>query len=66
MPSGYELCTLIIDRVVKHLPKDISNSLIDAYAARVTAHEETDSLAVINLLLMSLAPQSNWVQSSPA
>ena len=42
MPSGYELCTLFIDRVVKHLPKDISNSLIDAFVSRVTAHEENE------------------------
>ena len=42
MPSGYELCALFIDRVVKFLPKDISNSLIDAHVARVTAQEETE------------------------
>ena len=42
MPSGFELCTLFIDRVVKYLPKDISNSLIDSHVAKVTAQEEAD------------------------
>lgn len=42
MPSGYELCTLFIDRVVKNLPKDISNSLIDTFVSKVTAQEETE------------------------
>ena len=42
MPSGYELCTLFVDKVVRHLPKDISNSLIDSYVAQVTQREQTD------------------------
>jgi hypothetical protein len=42
MPSGYELCTLFIDRVVKHLPKDISNTLIDRHVAETTQQEQLD------------------------
>ena len=42
MPSGYELCTLFLDRVVKHLPKDISNTLIDSHIAQVTLLEQQD------------------------
>ena len=40
--SGCELCQLFLQRVVKSLPKDISDSLVDAYVAQFTFKESAD------------------------